>query len=581
MKMPLKSSYKSAPQLDRVNTVNHAFQKINGAIIADIDNNGYIDIITFPSNFTIDKYVAPVVWSNVNGVFSSTPSLIANQQSFQYVRDSIAGDFNNDGFMDYLLVDQGWELFDQDPRYFYGNNPHLLTGNSKGLTWEAPADWLTARDGGKTFNHIGDTADYDGDGDLDVAIADFHGYRLYQNDGKANFTWQENAIPATSGDASGTTFIKLGEKYAIVNGYFRIWDTSMTAKPLMVMEQKDGKFFESYTLARPDLGGREKNFGLSDMYNVDLNGDGREDLIVTWETVNSQGIDDGLSNLSGSPHTQRYKDLGNTTATVWFQDSNGKLYEDPAKNTYSFGWTAGAQIYFLDFNKDGHIDFFNTTYGVHPTEFNKLIWINDGKGNFSNTWTEFTVTEEFPDWTKFSPYFFDANGDGSIDVVAQNMVVDDIDYFKRNVGEELIVFLNPNTDSTSATNVKFGQIVRLYDAAFDRAPDADGLQNWIDHMDSGMKLETVAGHFISSPEFQSLYGTNISNEQFITELYDNVLDRTPDAAGLAWWTGTINQGMSRPNVLLGFSESAEYIGMMRNEIELVAAQLNTDPDGGG
>lgn len=582
--MPLNLSYKSTQHIDRVNPVNHAFQKINAVIIADIDNNGFIDIVTFPSNFVVDKSIAPVVWANNNGVFTSTPSLITNQLTYQYFRDSVAGDFNGDGYQDYMQIDQGWELNDRDPNFFFGGVPVLLMGQAKGLKWEAPADWITARDGGKTFNHIGDTADYDGDGDLDVAVADFRGYRLYKNDGQANFTWQENAIPSGSGDASGTTFIKLGDKYAIVNGFFRIWDTNMTAKPLMVMEQRDGKFVESYTLARPDLGGRERNFGVSDMYNVDLNGDGREDLIVTWETENQDGINDGLSDLSGNPHTQRYKDLGNTFSTVWFQDSNGRLYADPNKNIYSFDWTGGSQLYFLDFNNDGHMDFYNTTFGAHPTQFNKLVWINDGRGNFSNNGTAFSVTEQFPDWFKVSPFFFDANNDGSIDVVATHMVVDNQDYAVRNVGEEIYVFLSekPATTSTSSTsNGASGPIIRLYDAAFDRAPDPGGLDYWTDQLSSGMTLETMASSFIASPEFASLYGANPTNTQFVTLLYGNVLDRTPDSAGLDWWTNQLANGnYTRPGTLLGFSESLENI--QRFELlELVGVTSGTGPDGGG
>lgn len=582
--MPLNRSYKSAEHIDRANSVTYAFQKVNAVIIADIDNNGFVDIVTFPSNYTIDKPIAPVVWANTNGSFRSAPSLISNptQQSFQYFRDSIAGDFNNDGYTDYLQVDQGWELNNRDPNFFFGNVPSLFMGQARGLKWEAPAEWLTARDGGKTFNHIGDAADYDGDGDLDVIIADFWGYRFYTNDGQANFTWKEDAL--SSGNASGTTFIKLGGKYAIVNGFFRVWDDKTPALPLMVMEQRDGKFVESYTLARPDLGGRERNFGVSDMYNIDLNSDGREDLIVTWETENSQGINDGLSDMSGQPHTQRYKDLGNTFSTVWFQDSNGRLVADPAKNVYNFGWSNGVQLYFMDFNQDGHIDFYNSSYGIHPSEFNKVVWINDGRGNFSNNGTMFSITEQFEDWVKLSPFFFDANNDGSIDVVATNMVADWTDPLPRNIGEEVYVFLNDNsvsafTASPTSTNDTSAPIVRLYDAAFDRAPDPSGLDYWTDQMTSGMTLETIASGFIASPEFASLYGSNPTDQQFVTLLYNNVLDRAPDAEGLAWWSGQLENGSyTRPGTLLGFSESPENV--RKYELELVGT-VDSGPDGGG
>ena len=45
----------------------------------------------------------------------------------------------------------------------------------------------------------------------------------------------------------------------------------------------------------------------------------------------------------------------------------------------------------------------------------------------------------------------------------------------------------------------------------------------------------------------------------MTLLYQNVLGRAPDAAGLNFWTGAMRAGQSRADVLLGFSES--YAGI--------------------
>jgi serralysin len=49
-----------------------------------------------------------------------------------------------------------------------------------------------------------------------------------------------------------------------------------------------------------------------------------------------------------------------------------------------------------------------------------------------------------------------------------------------------------------------------------------------------------------------------------------VLHRTPDAGGLQFWVDSLNTGMSRAEVLIGFSESAEnqanVIGSIQNGI---------------
>jgi len=103
-----------------------------------------------------------------------------------------------------------------------------------------------------------------------------------------------------------------------------------------------------------------------------------------------------------------------------------------------------------------------------------------------------------------------------------------------------------------------GQTYRLYQAAFAREPDVSGLSFWIGQMDAGASLQTVSGQFIGSAEFVSKYGANPSNADFVSALYQNVLNRLPDAAGLAFWVNQLNAGtITRPEVLIGFSESTE------------------------
>jgi len=102
-----------------------------------------------------------------------------------------------------------------------------------------------------------------------------------------------------------------------------------------------------------------------------------------------------------------------------------------------------------------------------------------------------------------------------------------------------------------------GQAYRLYQAAFNRAPDQAGLGYWIARMDDGVSLNTVANGFVSSAEFASLYGNAASDTAFITLLYNNVLHRAPDAGGQAYWLDVLQQGLTRAQTLAYFSESNE------------------------
>jgi hypothetical protein len=111
--------------------------------------------------------------------------------------------------------------------------------------------------------------------------------------------------------------------------------------------------------------------------------------------------------------------------------------------------------------------------------------------------------------------------------------------------------------ATSPTDTA-GQIYRLYEAALGRAPDQEGLADWVHLLNSGTSLETAASGFLGAPEYQRAYGL-LDDTDFVTQLYHNVLQRAPDAAGLQSWLDFLNAGHSRAEVLVGFSESPEDI----------------------
>lgn len=113
-----------------------------------------------------------------------------------------------------------------------------------------------------------------------------------------------------------------------------------------------------------------------------------------------------------------------------------------------------------------------------------------------------------------------------------------------------------------------GSAYRLYRAAFDRRPDAAGLGYWINVMDGGTSLTTVAGGFIASDEFKALYGANPSNAELVNKLYEHVLHRAGDPAGIAYWTGVLDRRVAtRAEVLAAFGESAEMKEMLADAIK--------------
>jgi hypothetical protein len=81
----------------------------------------------------------------------------------------------------------------------------------------------------------------------------------------------------------------------------------------------------------------------------------------------------------------------------------------------------------------------------------------------------------------------------------------------------------------------------------------------------------MSQNFLQSVEGVAAYGS-LTDAQFVTSLYSNVLHRAPDAAGFEFHLGNLASGINtRAVVLMGFSESAEnraaLVGVTSNGIE--------------
>ncbi len=122
--------------------------------------------------------------------------------------------------------------------------------------------------------------------------------------------------------------------------------------------------------------------------------------------------------------------------------------------------------------------------------------------------------------------------------------------------------VEPSIDPATPQTWYRYQIARLYSAYFDRAPDAGGWAYWNQRSVDGLGLWEASDYFADSVEFKALYGNQLSHAAFLELVYENVLDRSPDASGLAYWVQRMNSGTTRGEVMVFFSESAEYIAQV-------------------
>lgn len=110
-------------------------------------------------------------------------------------------------------------------------------------------------------------------------------------------------------------------------------------------------------------------------------------------------------------------------------------------------------------------------------------------------------------------------------------------------------------------------IVRLYSGILDRMPDRDGFDYWQGEVEQGASLADVAGAFFVSDEF--LGGMlEPTPEEAIEALYQNVLDREPDAPGYAYWLAEVQSDeLGFGDLALAFTESAEFIDASRGPVD--------------
>jgi len=103
--------------------------------------------------------------------------------------------------------------------------------------------------------------------------------------------------------------------------------------------------------------------------------------------------------------------------------------------------------------------------------------------------------------------------------------------------------------STAILGAEATYVTSVYSDLFGRTPDAVGLATWTGLLRSGTPRSSVSAAITSSAEYRS---------RLITGVYSSFLGRSPDTAGLASWLGAMNAGMTIEAMEGGFVASDEY-----------------------
>jgi hypothetical protein len=273
--------------------------------------------------------------------------------------------------------------------------------------------------------------DVDKDGDLDILIAVENGAnRLYLNDGKAKFTWKQNAFSSVSAD---------GEDLAVED-----FDKDGDLDAIFVME--DGGVHQYYlgdgTGAFQNVSERIPPCQANGVEAADLNGDGWKDVLIACAGSGSGAqdlllINDKLGGFADET-AQRLPTLTESSQDIKAADLDGDgdldvvVGNESGKNRLLFNNGSGnftdsagnlpipyqeetREVLLVDVDKDGDKDivFCNLTCnacGAFTRNPQARLLINDGKGKFTDETSARMPANAFSSWD--GGYLdFDADGD--------------------------------------------------------------------------------------------------------------------------------------------------------------------------
>lgn len=265
-----------------------------------------------------------------------------------------------------------------------------------------------------------------------------------------------------------------------------------------------------------------------------------------------------------------WKIAGNTVNTT------DKLYFD----AYGSGaYKAGASLSLTTIDNTGYIrKNLNTTQQTETTTLDKTIINVNGASsslNANNTIYQFdgsnnTIGLSAPQSVRYD--YIDGGAGTDTLVISAKLGTGGGSYFVWEIGNNTMLLGNQNAAYWAAHNVEKIQFTdyivnttvydnahtikttelkaleELYVAYFNRVPDADGLDYWINQFKGGMSFKQIGdAFFLAAAQYpaQTGYSASLSNTDFINIIYKNAMGRADgaDAAGLKYWLNELDTGI--------------------------------------
>ena len=321
--------FKSELDMGRFRDIGHRvginrFNQAGGCILDDFDNDGRLDLVTTSQ----DPAMRMAFYRNKgDGTFEEVGEKagLGNQLGGLYC---VQTDFNNDGFLDILVVRGAWLTTPVRPSLLKNNGNGTFTDVTAAAGLTTPVNAITAQ-----------WADYDNDGHLDLFIGTEHGrHLLYHN--KGDGTFEEVAVKA---GVAGTGETCKGVAWGDFDGDgFPDLFLNCTDGPRMYRNNGNGTFRN--VTASMGIAGPRNGFSC---WFFDYDNDGWPDILAHSYVLSIDDCVRGLLNKSTDKETGRvYRNLG------------GKGFQDVTKEVGFDKVMAPMGSNFADLDNDGFLDFY-------------------------------------------------------------------------------------------------------------------------------------------------------------------------------------------------------------------------------